>query len=1310
MRSLVFTSNIPPDREHSYDQLTQLTNTNPIPIDPALESPPIDPALMTEDEQLNVLQPQPQDSYFPQSASPFEDDYQTRQYSQAPQGDPFAPQILSPYIPVPQEELPLPHKAKRKRKTQRFDACRSCQSTAKQELMVTCHECGRKDHPTCLKLENLVDVVRSYPWKCPDCKSCEAARIPSTNPLTDFLPPSFRPIWSFATAVIENPPIPMVPMPPMPPFDQVPLDQQYIQQEQDIEILPPHDEQPRESSVASTSRSAVEPPAAPVVSARGGGRGRGNRRGRGRARIVQVPVHEPENAEAEEEAQQPEEEEDEVISRPARRGRAPKLSKTKAARVPTPSSDGDRAPSPVARPAKRKRVIKEPSPPAPPLPRVRLRLPAPRGKGKEKETDEEVEPPHGLFDEILSIEDRDTTKTTISQHDKLLFEKSKSAAEARLAPPPDPPSAVASSSRRGESHYDLLSPIASTSTARPLRSATLQHLQTHTPSLADINSPAPSTPGGHQHPQLPKFEPGTLRIRTIRFGQYDITTWYDAPFPEEYATIPDGRLWICEFCLKYMKSRFGAIRHQKKCKARHPPGDEIYRDGDISIFEVDGRRNKIYCQNLCLLSKMFLDHKSLFYDVEPFLFYVITKVDDFGARFVGYFSKEKRCSKDYNLSCIMTLPVRQRQGWGNLLIDFSYLLSKVEQRVGSPEKPLSGLGALGYKNYWTLAIMRFLATAPDRVRLEEISSATSMTMEDVCNTLIQQNMIFIREPTPPLVRPSPGQSIRHPRGRKSNPPRRQMQRMQSHQLQYLDNKANGSEGKGPFVPPQHYEIRFDRTKVNAYIEKWESKGYLKLKPDKLQWTPYKVTRKEEILPTVPLINFNRTNSANADADEQMTREGTMEDGSGVDATTASVNGRTTAEPVTPARGSATANDDDDAMNVDEPDQDMLPDLSTPRTTRRQASLRSPAKSKDTAKKPNETPSTSQRPRRGIVSTPIAKREEEEEEEEVEAVGEQSTPPHDPPKKRKGRPPLPPSEREKRKMERQQQKKAQLSASAASSGARKLRSRGSLPHSTPMVEDESVSTRSTRRGSAPRRSTKAAAVSDAGSSSEEEEGESAAVEDLGERQLRSRRSGGGAGAPTPPRPSLVRKRSRIVTSPLDEEEEEEESAAQPEPDEDADDEDAEGDEDVPVDELPNGHLNGDVECTDMAVDSPQVNGTYHTEADNRPLTKTPETTEQLVVVGAKEEFKAEDVGTPLTNLTSRQSVPSDDTIFAVNGVDSKFVGFVTSQAEVTGPKHAESDLRSTLESELDDCHDEDADGEDDMDASGEEETEIMTLMD
>lgn len=71
-----------------------------------------------------------------------------------------------------------------------------------------------------------------------------------------------------------------------------------------------------------------------------------------------------------------------------------------------------------------------------------------------------------------------------------------------------------------------------------------------------------------------------------------------------------------------------------------------------------------------MLAKQFLDHKTLYYDVEPFLFYVMTLSEETGAKFVGYFSKEKR-SPTNNVSCIMTLPVRQRMGWGNLLIDFS---------------------------------------------------------------------------------------------------------------------------------------------------------------------------------------------------------------------------------------------------------------------------------------------------------------------------------------------------------------------------------------------------------------------------------------------------------------------------------------------------------------------------------------------------------------------------------------------------------------------------------------------------------------
>jgi len=46
-----------------------------------------------------------------------------------------------------------------------------------------------------------------------------------------------------------------------------------------------------------------------------------------------------------------------------------------------------------------------------------------------------------------------------------------------------------------------------------------------------------------------------------------------------------------------------------------------------------------YAQNLCLLAKLFLDHKTLYYDTDPFLFYVMCELDSFGYHIVGYFSK-----------------------------------------------------------------------------------------------------------------------------------------------------------------------------------------------------------------------------------------------------------------------------------------------------------------------------------------------------------------------------------------------------------------------------------------------------------------------------------------------------------------------------------------------------------------------------------------------------------------------------------------------------------------------------------------------
>ncbi|XP_020778552.2 histone acetyltransferase KAT5 isoform X3 [Boleophthalmus pectinirostris] len=234
-------------------------------------------------------------------------------------------------------------------------------------------------------------------------------------------------------------------------------------------------------------------------------------------------------------------------------------------------------------------------------------------------------------------------------------------------------------------------------------------------------------------------------IECIELGRHRLKPWYFSPYPQELTSLPI--LYLCEFCLKYVKSLKCLQRHLTKCNLRHPPGNEIYRKGTISFFEIDGRKNKTYSQNLCLIAKCFLDHKTLYYDTDPFLFYVMTEYDSKGFHIVGYFSKEKESTEDYNVACILTLPPYQRRGYGKLLIEFSYELSKVEGKTGTPEKPLSDLGLLSYRSYWSQTILEILMDLkPDngerpQITINEISEMTSVKKEDVISTLQYLNLI-----------------------------------------------------------------------------------------------------------------------------------------------------------------------------------------------------------------------------------------------------------------------------------------------------------------------------------------------------------------------------------------------------------------------------------------------------------------------------------------------------------------------------------------------------------------------------------------
>ena len=189
------------------------------------------------------------------------------------------------------------------------------------------------------------------------------------------------------------------------------------------------------------------------------------------------------------------------------------------------------------------------------------------------------------------------------------------------------------------------------------------------------------------------------------------------------------------------------------CEFTHPPGNEIYRDTIktpdaceriISFFEVVGEEEMDYCRRLCTVASALLPAKSVTNEVEMFKFYVLTEFDEnFGFIPAGFFSKENKPSQNNNLSCLLVFNQSRQSGYGKLLVDLSYLLSKREGKFGSPEHPLSDDGLYLYRSYWTSVIFQYLRKHRNdkKVSFEEMSKETHVYIDDIVSTLLANGMI-----------------------------------------------------------------------------------------------------------------------------------------------------------------------------------------------------------------------------------------------------------------------------------------------------------------------------------------------------------------------------------------------------------------------------------------------------------------------------------------------------------------------------------------------------------------------------------------
>lgn len=279
----------------------------------------------------------------------------------------------------------------------------------------------------------------------------------------------------------------------------------------------------------------------------------------------------------------------------------------------------------------------------------------------------------------------------------------------------------------------------------------MSKLNIHVSSLKheDYESSDKEDGGEHINHEVHENETKVKNISKIFIGKHWIETGYFTPLPQDYM----DDIFFCETCLLFFKSMIELERHTINCEVFAPPGDQIYKDTirtpHLAMFEIDGAKSWVYCENLAYISKMFLDHKMLGQRMEQFVFYVLFEFDEkTGYHVVGYFSRSKskpdKPERYGNLSCIMVLPPYSDRGYGKLLIALSYELCLIEQKTGTPERPISDLGLKAFQSFWKYHIATYLLSLPENklqeVTYASIAKSTGIAEADVSYTFEQNKM------------------------------------------------------------------------------------------------------------------------------------------------------------------------------------------------------------------------------------------------------------------------------------------------------------------------------------------------------------------------------------------------------------------------------------------------------------------------------------------------------------------------------------------------------------------------------------------